>query len=186
MRKSWMVWENPNPKLEEMIFRVEQFSKTMQTTDAVVGKDSANVIPEVRRSKIGWLTEDIELRNFLYDTFIVPANRNGFGFDITRFADIQYTEYHASDNGHYDWHADVFWNNTETMYDRKLSLTIQLSNPDEYEGGDFQFQHVDTPEDIKKKGTVLVFPSYLFHRVTPVTKGIRKSLVAWFEGPYWK
>lgn len=187
MRNSWMIWEKSNPKLEEMIFRVEQLSKNLEMYDAVIGGgDDPNLIPQVRTSKVAFVTEDTELRNFLYDNYILPSNRNGFGFDVQNFAEIQYTEYYASDSGHYDWHADVFWNNTKTMYDRKLSLTIQLSNPDEYEGGDFEFQHVETPTDIKKKGTVLVFPSYLYHRVTPVTRGLRKSLVAWFEGPYWK
>ena len=71
--------------------------------------------------------------------------------------------------------------------DRKLSVTVQLSDPSEYEGGGFEFLECPNPdESSRKKGTVLVFPSYLKHRVLPVTKGTRKSLVAWFEGPRWK
>ena len=67
------------------------------------------------------------------------------------------------------------------------TLIIQLSDSTEYEGGDFTFSEVESPNQTSKdKGTVLVFPSYLQHKVTPVTKGERKSLVAWFEGPQWK
>jgi PKHD-type hydroxylase len=66
---------------------------------------------------------------------------------------------------------------------RKLSLVCQLSDPSEYEGGELQINtgEIFTPE--KQKGTVILFPSYLLHRVTPVTKGTRRSLVLWIEGP---
>ena len=99
---------------------------------------------------------------------------------------LQYTEYHAEDTGFYNWHTDVNWLGQDDA-DRKLSVTIQLSDPDEYEGGDFEFQFIPGPEQeaAKKKGTILIFPSHQIHRVTNVTKGVRKSLVAWFEGPRW-
>jgi PKHD-type hydroxylase len=75
------------------------------------------------------------------------------------------------------------------MNDRKLSITIQLSDSDDYEGGNFildrQYQQPDS-KDLRTKGTILVFPSPIKHKVTPVTKGIRKSLVAWVEGPKWR
>jgi len=66
---------------------------------------------------------------------------------------------------------------------RKISITVQLSDPDEYEGGDFEFligkEIIKLP---RKKGCAIVFPSYFLHRVTPVTKGTRKSLVLWGSG----
>lgn len=64
---------------------------------------------------------------------------------------------------------------------------MQLSDSSEYEGGSFEFMEVEQPqEEAKTKGTALIFPSYLQHRVTPVTEGVRKSLVAWFSGPRWQ
>ena len=75
------------------------------------------------------------------------------------------------------------------MHDRKLSVTIQLSDSNDYEGGDFVFdQEYQSPDPkaLRKKGTILVFPSPIRHAVKPVTKGTRKSLVAWVEGPKWK
>ncbi|MDA8015328.1 MAG: 2OG-Fe(II) oxygenase, partial [Gammaproteobacteria bacterium] len=66
---------------------------------------------------------------------------------------------------------------------------VQLSDADEYEGGDFQMHYVKAhpPADIiRKRGTVLIFPSLLLHRVTPVTSGVRYSLVGWYVGPSWK
>mgnify|MGYP001205851066 CR=1 FL=1 len=74
--------------------------------------------------------------------------------------------------------------------DRKLSMTIQLSDSHEYEGGNFEFRdhisNIPPKEQLRKKGTVLIFPSFLYHSVQPVTKGTRKSLVTWIEGPAWR
>ena len=111
-----------------------------------------------------------------------------FGVEVSDIFDIQYTIYDGEEQGHYDWHFDTFWaNNTE--YDRKLSITIQLSDPNDYEGGDFiidpQYE-VPDKNKLRQKGTVFVFPSPIRHKVSPVKKGIRKSLVAWVEGPKWK
>lgn len=139
---------------------------------------------EMRRSKIAWIhNEQLQMRLWQFANI---ANVERFRFNVMQVSDIQYTEYHAKDKGHYDWHEDVLWLNNERDLDRKLSVTVQLSDSDDYEGGDFEIRDVALPQrDLRKKGTVLVFPSYLEHRVTPVTKGVRKSLVTWFEGPPW-
>ena len=137
----------------------------------------------VRSSRVSWIT-DKRVLNLLYD-YVDTANRNAFNVHVYKLAAMQYTEYHANENGHYNWHHDIDWNGNNGL-DRKLSITVQLSNPEEYSGGDFDFDECQSPPPtIKTKGTVLVFPSYLRHRVSPVTNGIRKSLVAWFEGPKW-
>jgi PKHD-type hydroxylase len=65
-------------------------------------------------------------------------------------------------------------------------MTVQLSDPSEYEGGLFKIENQEIPLWYREKGTVMVFPSYLRHRVEPVTRGVRRSLVAWFEGPRWR
>ena len=118
------------------------------------------------------------------------ANRNAFGFDLKMFTEIQFTEYSEKDLGTYDWHHDTAWVSPK-LFRRKLSLVIQLTDPDEYEGGRFEISKDDCtecpdPEKLKPKGTVIIFPSFLRHRVTPVTKGTRNSLVSWMEGPYFR
>ena len=143
---------------------------------------------EVRRSRIIWLSDQQWLKDYLYDSWIMEANREAFNVDVLKCCDIQYTEYHGSDQGHYDFHKDVFWEENK-QFDRKLSLTIQLSEPTDYEGGDFELHPMygkEMPVESKWYGSVLVFPSYLEHAVKPVTSGVRKSLVAWFEGPRWR
>ena len=153
---------------------------------ALVGLEgtSDGVNTQVRRSQTGWIDNE-HLLMFLHG-FANQANLRTFNVDLNMKADIQYTVYEASEKGHYDWHEDVMWN-TPHDTDRKLSVTVQLTDGSEYEGGDFELAGTNLPRDLlRTKGTVLVFPSYLRHRVTPVTKGTRKSLVAWFEGPHWR
>ena len=143
---------------------------------------------DVRRSRVIWLSDQQWLKDYLYDSWIMAANRESFNVDVLKCCDIQYTEYHASEQGHYDFHKDVFWEE-EKQFDRKLSLTIQLSEPTDYEGGNFEFHSMyghEMPVESKWYGSVLIFPSYMEHAVKPVTSGVRKSLVAWFEGPRWR
>ena len=137
-----------------------------------------------RRSKVGWLTGN-DLINALMRPFIQQAS-SVMGVKVFDQTEIQYTEYHGSNEGKYDWHHDVDWNNNGNA-DRKLSITIQLSDPQDYEGGTFEFDEVENPQlEFKDKGTILIFPSYLKHRVLPVTSGVRKTLVAWVSGPRWQ
>lgn len=152
------------------------------------------VTPEVetiRKSEIRWINTYDQKYHFIVDTlwnFVVDANRNNYGFDLNYLRDIQYTTYHGSESGRYDWHQDIFWKNP-TMSHRKLSVTVQLSEPDTYTGGEFEIDPeygILDQNVIKQRGTVLVFPSFLRHRVKPVTSGVRRSLVAWIEGPKFK
>lgn len=111
---------------------------------------------------------------------IVDLNRDFFGFDVTGFGEgMQFTRYTAPGEK-YDWHVDATYRQAR----RKLSFSILLSDPNEYEGGDFQVMLGGDPTTLpRKRGTMLAFPSYTVHRVTPVTKGTRYSLVAWITGP---
>ncbi|MGB0647256.1 MAG: 2OG-Fe(II) oxygenase, partial [Bradymonadia bacterium] len=77
------------------------------------------------------------------------------------------------------------WYNTAGV-DRKLSVTVQLDDEGVYSGGELEFEELQTSANLRARGTVLVFPSYLRHRVTPVTNGVRRALVAWFYGPEWR
>jgi PKHD-type hydroxylase len=102
--------------------------------------------------------------------------------------EIQFTEYYGAEEGggKYDWHVDIFWDNP-MPFDRKLSVTIQLSEPSDYEGGQFEFFGMQSPgEEFRRRGSVLVFPSVFNHRVLPVTAGERLSLVTWVEGPKFR
>lgn len=146
-----------------------------------------NVLLNYRSSKVCWFDYSNETK-FIYDKLITAlktANTNVWNFNITSIIDpVQFSEYTAPAQGHYDWHMDFGNNNSST---RKLSVSVQLTDPSEYEGGDLEFMiHRDVVKAPKSKGTMVVFPSYLQHRVTQVTKGTRHSLVFWIHGPPFK
>lgn len=111
------------------------------------------------------------------------ANNNFFRFDLHGFFQgLQFTVYEAP-GSHYTWHQDM----GSHVGNRKLSLSVQLTDPSEYEGGDLQIMNGDEPFTIERKlGRVSFFPSWAVHRVTPVTSGTRHSLVAWISGPAFK
>jgi PKHD-type hydroxylase len=115
----------------------------------------------------------------MFQDFISKCNQEFYKFQITEISEeIQYTVYNSDDEGYYDWHLDMTLNKR-----RKLSLICQLSDPSEYEGGELQIHTGNITTLEKEKGTVFLFPSYILHRVTPVTKGTRRSIVLWIEGP---
>ena len=115
----------------------------------------------------------------------MSLNEQFFKFDLWGFAEgFQFTEY-ESPGGEYSSHVDKTFNKQI----RKLSIVLQLTDENEYEGGDFQLLDAGEkkPENLsRKQGIVLAFPSYTLHRVTPVTKGTRHSLVAWITGKPFK
>lgn len=104
----------------------------------------------------------------------IQANTNRYKFEITGFqTELQLASYGPQQ--FFEWHMDF---GTGNVSNRKLSISVQLSDPDEYEGGELQFminQNIFTAT--KEKGTAIIFPSFGLHRVTPVTKGVRKSIV---------
>ena len=151
-----------------------------------------------RDSYIVWLSDRWIYKEI--QPFIHQANRlAGWNFDWSFSESCQFTKYKL--NQFYDWHADAW----ESAYDnpsnpdthgkiRKLSVTCSLSAPEDYEGGELEFDFRNTDPDkqsirkcaeIKPRGSIVVFPSFVWHRVKPVTKGTRYSLVIWNLGyPY--
>jgi len=126
---------------------------------------------------IRWLYDRMQL-------IIRKVNQEVYKFDLTGFSEnFQYTVYHGSEGGHYDWHID--WGLKQVQ--RKLSASLQLTDPSQYEGCDLQFHGAREIEIApRERGAVIVFPSFIQHRVTPCTKGIRKAVVVWTAGPRFR
>lgn len=134
-----------------------------------------------RSSEIKWVEA---APPWLYEKLarcVRKANEELWHFDVVGFGEsLQIGTYSSDSKGHYDWHMDC----GKRSCCRKISLTVQLTNEAEYEGGELQFFYSrKTRVAPKKKGTVVLFPSCLMHRVTPVTSGVRQSMVAWITGP---
>jgi PKHD-type hydroxylase len=165
--------------------RLEKLQETIPFKQAVLSTDTHD-LESYRKSEIKWLPQQNPDCTWLYEKFVgmvTEANRSLWNFELIGiFDDLQYTVYNAG-GGHYDWHMDI---GSGVFSRRKVSITLQLSEPDEYEGGDFEFLiGKDVTKLPRKKGCAIIFPSFFLHRVSPVTKGVRKSLVLWISGqPY--
>jgi predicted 2-oxoglutarate/Fe(II)-dependent dioxygenase YbiX len=145
-----------------------------------------NTNAQIRRSQVVMLGAD-EKYAWLYDRLWAAArecNRLFFCVDIAGVeTNVQLGRYDSSDRGFYNWHTDF----AGIRPLRKLSISIQLSRPEDYDGGDLELMYGTEPQKLDKaRGTFIVFPSFLLHRVTPVTRGTRWSLVAWILGTRWR
>jgi PKHD-type hydroxylase len=136
-----------------------------------------------RVSEIGWIDPQPDA-HWLYHkiaTLFIEVNAH-YGFELLGLLDpLQYTVYGGGQ--HFDWHNDI---GSGVACLRKLSMTVQLTDSSEYEGGQLEF--LGDSESLQQRGigTIVVFPSFLAHRVTQVTSGMRRSLVAWASGPSFR
>jgi PKHD-type hydroxylase len=147
----------------------------------------------IRRSRIAWIPAE-EPFIWICDklTAVVRRANRIYDFDLIGFTeDLQFTEYEGA-GAHYTWHQDGL---DGELAGRKLSLVVQLSDPDDYEGGDLELFAMDGVEDedtadwrttARQRGSVVAFPSFEYHRVTPLVSGTRRSLVSWVGGPAFR
>jgi len=169
---------------KEELEHIEEMTLRLPFETAATGQDDSSTVTEYRKSKIKWCPQNEEwewVYSKLHD-MLVEANDVMWKFDLSTMNEqIQYIEYYGG-GGHYDWHMDC---GTGIQNQRKISVTVQLSSADDYEGGDLEFNignHITAP---RIQGAAVIFPSFYLHRVTPVTKGTRKSFVLWVGGePY--
>jgi hypothetical protein len=122
---------------------------------------------------------------------IESINSSVYGFELYGYKDYQYTEYDGAESGKYGIHMDLIMTDAkpaDLLDTRKLSLSLLLSDQGkDFTGGDFLIYEGGSPTRIDApKGTMIFFPSFMLHEVTPVTEGLRKSIVVWVEGPKFK
>jgi PKHD-type hydroxylase len=151
-----------------------------------VGGGAAGVVDtKTRTSHISWIpfNKMPEMYSTL-EQIVNKTNNNHFGFDGIQITEqAQYTEYPSG--GFYDWHMDSDIVGINEPPVRKISMTCLLSHESEFEGGGLELMS-DGKIARPKQGQAIFFASYIRHRVIPITKGIRKSLVMWFGGPSFK
>lgn len=172
--------------------KIIQDVQVLPWQDGLIGNGEGQEVKQddYRRSKIKFIHEEWRFQyifDFLWKTAL-SANKDFFQFHVSRLNYIQFAEYDASYLGEYKDHHDVFWLNGDDFYHRKLSCVVQLSDPSDYDGGNLELTDSGfkpLAEDIRMQGSITYFPSFMRHRVTPVTRGRRYSLTAWFEGRKW-
>jgi len=170
----------------------EQIRKVGDATEIEPGMVSGAEEPlngyTARECDVAWLYDD-GLKNRFFE-MCKSANQMYWGFDIDFFQNeaMQYTTYRVG--GVHRWHTDTGLSATNPSYVRKLTIVAQLSEPHEYEGGEFMIsEHPGNEfeiEELKNQGTVMVMPSFIVHQVNEVTKGERRTLVGWIEGRRFK
>jgi PKHD-type hydroxylase len=181
-------WYQNGFSKEELIKVHEGVSNLPFSEATVFGNDNPEIIKKIRSSSVKWIPKTDEWM-WLYEKLLdmaSTANREVWKFNLISAPElIQYTEYYDTAGGHYDWHQDI---GPGIGSSRKVSLTVQLSDPSEYDGGDLQLWRGgdDVVNAEKGAGVVFIFPSYMMHRVTQVTKGTRRSFVLWVGGDHYR
>ena len=185
--KSWVVETKAPLFTPEQCQKIIDAGRRQKPQQAQVGinKPGGGVDTKKRTTTISWLPFD-EMRPMYEDlnNFIQKANRNHFGFeDIQITEQAQFTEY--PEGGFYDWHIDTDVNMQHEPPVRKISMTLLLSPENQFEGGDLELMSPGKKTKLTQ-GNAITFASFLNHRVTPVTQGVRQSLVMWFGGTPFK
>ena len=154
-------------------------------TEAKLGLEGTKDI-KYRKCNLSWIRSDLKDNQWIFrhlSDVLNQINKFHFKFDVDMIQNLQFTEY-TSDGDFYGKHLDLGY---EESRPRKISFSIQLSDPSEYSGGELKFYYENSPEIAdKKKGCLTAFPSYILHEVTPVTSGTRYALVGWVCGPKFR
>lgn len=173
--------------------RLIKATTSRPASEAQIGTDAGvKADDSFRRSNIWFVNKgDPELEHVFDDLWrlAIRANQDWFDVHISKLDYYQIAEYDSVNRGEYKTHHDIFYMNNDPYYHRKLSCVVQLTDPDEYKGGDLTFEHVQhypNADDMRQRGTAIFFPSFVRHAALPVTEGKRYSVAAWFDGPKWR
>lgn len=169
---------------DEEVEKIIDLEDLQQFTQGKIGAEGGSLNTKQRDSDISWLHPSNESK-WIFDKFsylVGKVNYDHFMLDIDGFDSFQYTKY--KNKQHYNWHFDTQLDYSN--WERKISATVLLSDPEKYNGGEFQLVtngNIEDPLSIKpSKGSVVFFASWMPHRVAPVKSGVRRSLVAWIMG----
>jgi PKHD-type hydroxylase len=170
---------------------IEKYCSQQGTNPATIGNRDQNKDIRISETKFHFIND---ANGWIFDILEYVANiinDKNFQFDLIGFDRFQYTVYNQI-GSHYAYHTDMAFglsSAVELRNPRKLSFSLVLSDNTDYTGGDFEIitDNVDAPIIIpQEKGRIISFPSYIHHRVTPLTSGVRKSIVFWAVGPKFK
>ena len=201
----WKLLDINNQKSRQTFYHEKDFFNKVELTNlyqllgvlqplkanATIAPSSANkeiVVKGYRKSEVIFIPRNKHTLWLYYKLgeLVTKVNKEmNWDFDITTMSEqVQYAEYNSEYKGFYEWHLDIGDNSS---CKRKISISIQLSDEKEYEGGELEFKtgmtNIEAPKNFN---SVVLFPSYLLHRVRPVTKGTRRSIVLWISGPKFK
>ena len=183
-------WKSYIVQTTTPVFSPEQCQQIINTGQSLPAKTAevggnikgGEVDKNIRTSHISWIPFDaLEPMYRKLEHVMHQTNQNHFGFEGMQLTEpAQYTEY--PEGGYYQWHQDSNFECAHEPPVRKISMTLLLSHESEFEGGELELMAPGKKAPIKQ-GHAIFFASFISHRVAPVTRGLRKSLVVWFGGP---
>lgn len=214
----WTFSDLPSDMVDVLVEDLKKYDESIEKSVVHDEVGNPEYAKSIRKSSNAWIDGSNWVAGFVW-YYIMKANRENFMYDIEGLDsnELQYTEYQKGE--YYDWHIDDNINrcmiNDKLLtsddnhgeniailngeYIRKLSFSIQLSDPEDYEGGELEFKANNYGSNMRgdftleepfcapnKKGTIIIFDSRTKHRVREVKSGVRKSLVGWVVGPRWK
>lgn len=142
----------------------------------------------IRKTRVAWVMREPATESFYrrMEEIVLALNARFFRFDLSQLVTFQYAVYDGG--GHFDWHKDYGRAYGEPGQEpRKLTLSLQLSDGADYDGCDLEVRggnEIDIAP--RERGALIAFPANVLHRVTPLTRGVRKSLVIWAAGPEFR
>jgi PKHD-type hydroxylase len=182
-RDFYLACEQRRVFTHEECDRIKALFDFDRSAQAGVFADKEQLLPEIRTSRTQAIVPDDSTKWIVQRIAQVCAgfNRDCYGLAISGIGyPLQLTLY--PEGGHYGWHVDI---GGGELRKRKLSFTVQLSGDADYEGGEFETA-VPGAVGTRERGSLIIFPSFLVHRVRPVTRGERWALVGWVVGPPWQ
>lgn len=154
------------------------------TAEAGTVTNNRIVDTTVRRTDVVWQPPTQPI-GCVAKCYMEMANQSAeWGYNLSTQESTQLARYKSTDEAYYDWHMDS--TPPENGIQRKLSCVILLNDPSEFEGGILQFKGMEDQNVLNKQGSIIVFPSFIEHKVTPVTKGVRYSAATWASGPSFR
>jgi PKHD-type hydroxylase len=168
--------------------RLERHCDGLATEQARVTGDGYG---SIRSTRVAWVHRDTEVTENLYrkmEQVVLRLNAEHFRSDLSGLTTLQHALYRESDAGYFDWHIDYGRDpNDPGQEPRKITLSVQLSDSDSYDGCDLEVRAAHLIDVApRQRGALVAFRANALHRVTPITRGIRKSLVAWAAGPEYR
>jgi PKHD-type hydroxylase len=200
MSKSWDAFKSTTPDLLEggmvvwrNLFTPKELEALEQQCDALVleeAKLNTYGVHPIRTTKVAWVTRTPQTEDLYHrmEAIVLRLNAEHFRADLSGLSTMQYAVYRESESGYFDWHSDYGRDRGDPGQEpRKLTLSLQLSDGASYDGCDLEARAVH-PLDVapRARGTLVAIRSNVLHRVTPITRGVRKSLVAWATGPEYR
>ena len=175
---------------ENVLSMVENWVDGKELFDAItLGQQyEGNSKNKIRETQMLWMASQDNFEELLpvyeYITDIIRSvNNDLWGYSVVGWEPFQYLEYKSENKGHFNWHIDIPARRLKGNQ-RKVSFMVGVSGDDEYEGGEIQLRLGMDDKSIKiGRGDVVVLPSFIVHRVTPVTKGLRRVVTGWGSGP---